>query len=756
MNDKDKLGFCAKLSLCLSVGLVSASPAHAQERPRAVLEEIIVTSQKRSESLQDVPISVSSMSADDIAAKRIHGAEDLAMHVPNLQVNSPIGDGLPVFSLRGISMSDFSLSQNSPIATYYDEVYKGTWAIMGLGMYDLERIEVLKGPQGTLYGKNTTGGAVNLIARKPEFDTNGYVNFGYGRYSHRTVEGAYETPLSDNVAARVAFIYDKSDGYVKNKYPGKKDLNDQDQYGVRATLRYQPTEAVDIVFRGSTSRQDSAGFAISAEPGPQGVGGPMYEDFGLSGDFRKGLGKREISSPSDTRRELRSHAASLHADIDLNDELTLTSITSWDKGEIEFDEDADGTPLMVIEGSNYADVKQITQDFRLTSSFVGPLNFIVGAYYSKEDLNAVTTNTYFSDLDVDGNGVIDGDDCAHDDQFFLACEYGNSFDQEKISYAFYSDLTYELSDKTTLRGGLRYTKDKLRLDDFIARLSSVDSVPIVNTIPGGPLDATTSRRTSDNNVSGKIGIDYRISDDVMVYGNYSRGYRSAAFNAQAFAMPEELTIAEPEDVDAYEIGLKGEFFDRKLRFNAALFRYDYKNQQVLNVSPDTHAQVLISLPKSEITGAEFDLTYMATSNLVLALSGGFLDTEVKEGEAEGVNVKGNKLLSSPSKNFTGSIDWSFPVLGWGSADFRIDASYVSDFHHDLVNSRAATQDSYTLANSQIRFMPNDEKYALTLWVKNLTDRFYAPTRYDVLEVAGYVYRHVNRPRTYGVTFSVDF
>jgi len=756
------------MSVCsAAVGIVSQQ-AHANTE-RYALEEVVVTAQKRSESLQDVPISVSSFTADDIKVKRIRAAEDLAMHIPNLQVTTPIGDGVPVFSLRGISMSDFSLAQSSPIATYYDEVHKGTWAIQGLTMYDLERVEVLKGPQGTLYGKNTTGGAVNLITRKPEFETNGYLDLSYGRFNHHSAEGAYETPLTDKLAARVAFTYEKADGYVKNRHPEGKDLNDTDQYGLRTTLRYQPTDAVDLVLRGSLSSQKSDGFGAPPGLGPigedglpvfGGVGGPIYELFGLSGDMREGLtSRRELSSPLyNSRRDLKSHAVSFHADINLNDSLTFTSITSWDKGEIKFAEDADGTPLMVMEARNYGEVSQLTQDFRLTSDNDGPLNFILGAYYSTEDVENWTDNIYFGDIDVNGDGTINGDDCI-EGGLFIACEYHNSFDQEKISYAAYSDVTYELSERVTLRGGLRYTHDKLKLKDFMAQIRSVDSVPLFNSIPGnyeGPLDATTTLRGTDEDVSGKIGIDYRISDDVMVYANYGRGYRSAAFNAQAFALPEELTVASPENVNSYEVGFKGELFDRRVRLNAAVFHYDYRNQQVLNVNPATQASILVSLPRSEITGAEFELVYMATENLLLSLSGGFLDTEIKKGEASGVDVAGNELMSAPETNLSGALDWSFPLAGWGSADFRVDASYVSDYHYDLVNSPAATQDGYTMVNSQVRFQPHDEKYSLTLWVKNLTDRTYSPVTYDVLEITGTVYRQVNRPRTYGITVGMTF
>lgn len=720
----------------------------------STLEEIVVTSQKRRESLQDVPVSVTALSGEELVARQIRTAEDLVMGVPNLQVISPLGEGMPVFSLRGISMSDYSLNQNSPIAVYYDEVYKGNWAIQGIGMFDLERVEVLKGPQGTLYGRNTTGGAVNLISRKPSGEPGGYLSLGYGNYEHYMADGAYEAVLTDNLGVRVAFAYDRADGHMKTRDPGRPDLNDTNQYGVRGTVRYQPSDAVDVIVGAFISGQKPEGRSISAVPGPVGVGGPVYNEFGLPGDFRDNLRRREFSSQLDTYREFRNHAVFAKADFQLNEALTLTSITSWDKGKIDFNEDSDGTALITGDAYYFGETRQVSQDLRLTSDNAGPFNFIVGAYYSREDLENRTDLLFVGDLDLNADGAVDAQDCL--DNFFIACGFGNSFDQEKTSYALYTDLTYQLTDTLILRGGLRYTHDKGKLTDFSAHLKAPDGTPLLNIIPANydfPLDATTGRDFRDDNLSGKVGIDYAWAQDVMVYASYSKGYRAAAFNAQAFFAPEELNVADPEEVDAFELGFKSELLGRRLRLNGAAFLYRYDNQQVLDVNPLTAAQLLVNLPESEIVGAELDMKFQLAGNLVLSAGLGYLDTEIKKGSSNGVDVSGNKLQAAPTWSFSGAIDWSVDFAGW-SADARLDVAYRSEYHYDLPNSVAATEEGYTVLNSQIRFYPVDDAYGVTLWVKNLTDTFYSPAKYDVLPSFGYIYRQVNAPRTYGV--SVDF
>ena len=734
-----------------------AEPTAPERENSPVIEEIVVTAQRRTEDVQNVPIAMSVLTGEQLGAQGIRRAEDLGIGVPNLQISQPLGQGLPVFSLRGVSMSDYSLSQNGPIAVYYDEVYKGNWAIMGVGFFDLERVEVLKGPQGTLYGKNTTGGAINLIARRPQFETGGSLSAGYGNYDHYSAEGALEVALSETLGARVAFTMDRADGTVENAYPGAPDASSTRQHGIRASLRFNPSENLDLTLRASTSLQNPWNYGIPATPGPDGIGAPVYNLFGIPGDFRTGLDRREIETPDIRKQDFRTNAIAANADIRLGETITLTSITSWDEGTMELGEDGEGTPLEMGFNSYYGKTTQVTQDLRLTSDFDGPFNFIVGAFYGDEEISNHTDLRFFMDIDVNDDGGIDAQDCL-DGGFFIACNYYNRFRQKKTSIAAYSDLRYELTDTVTLRGGLRYTQDKGELRDFLAQLRAPDRTPLFNVIPGSDTDlsATSSMDFDDDNVSGKLGVDYALSDDAMLYASYSRGYRGAAFNAQAFFSPDELSIAEPEEIQAVEAGFKSELFGRRVRFNGSAFWYEYENQQVLDVDPDTLVQSLVNLPKSRIVGVELDLQARVTDALGFSAAVGYTDSEVREGSSQGIDISGNRLISAPSFTVSTAVDWSIPLGQWGAADARVDAAYASKQYYDLLNRASTAQDAYWLMNSRIRLHPEDDRYGVALWVKNLTNTFYRTGRYDAMDGFGYIYNHVNEPRTYGVTVDVRF
>lgn len=721
------------------------------------LAEIVVTAQKRQESLQAVPVSITAMSGSELAKRQIRGVDDLVTSVANLQVNTPLGEGVPVFSLRGVTMSDIGLAQNGPVAVYYDEVYKGNFAIMGLGMFDLERVEVLKGPQGTLYGKNTTGGAVNMITRKPTFDTQAQFSLGYGNYNRIMSDGAVEAALSPSLGLRVAYTFERADGWTKNRYPGARDLDSTRQYGVRASLRYRPNDAVDITIRAATTLQNPDDYAVYAIPGKNGIGYPIYSLFGMPATTREGLGRREVRIPKVSRRHFRTYAVAANADFRLGDDLTLTSITSWDRGTIHFSEDSDGSESNDSIVTYGGKTEQITQDLRLTSDFSGPFNFILGAYYSVEKLKNETTLDFYHDVDVNGDGKIDGQDCL-DGGGFIACTIYNRFNQKKTSIALYSDFRYNINDQLTFRGGLRYTNDKGDLTGFRAQLFSVDGTPLANIIPGSATDlyATTSRHFKIDNLSGKIGLDYKPSKNALIYASYSIGYRGSSFNSQAFFSPGELTTVKPETLRAAEIGFKTDWFDHKVRLNGSAFWYSYINQQTLRVDPNTALQLLINLPKARIRGAELDLQVRPTSRLTLSAGIGLLETRVLKGIGPENEFRGNKLISAPRFTLTSSADWTMPVGAWGAADLRVDLAHSSGQNYDLANSPAAYEKAFTVANARMRLHPEGDRFGVALWAKNLTNTYYRTNRVDVLEGFGYIYTHVNEPRTYGVTLDARF
>ena len=731
-----RISHIALLLLCGSAATLAQAQTALQDAAteESDANEIIVTATKRAESIQDIPLAVSALTGAALSKSRVTQVDELVTRMPNLQLSSTVGDNTPIFSLRGVSMFDYSLNQSSPVATYYDEVYKGNFAFLGVAMYDLERVEVLRGPQGTLYGKNTTGGAVNLISKAPELgETSGYANVGYGNYNRIDANAAINLPLGDKAALRIAATYSNADGWFKNVVPGQPDLASVREYGIRAALRFEPADGIDITLRGSTSYQNPRNYGIYAQP---------------EAVNRPGLEEREIAANVTERRRARTYSLSLTANVDITDALTVTSITAWDKGSLNFFEDTDGQAIQLLEIPYNDRATQFAQDLRLTSDFDGPFNFILGGFFHRENVFNETTFQIATDVDSDGLPGVTANDCAIG--LPLGCLFDNSFDQLKKSYAVYSDANFAITDALTLRGGLRFTHDTGQQTDFRADAFGPDRVLVANLIPLSNLFYKT------DNLSGKIGLDYKFESGQMVYANYSRGYRANSFNAQAFFDPSELSVAKPETIDAFEVGLKSQFADRRVTLNLAGFYYKYSNQQFLNIDPITAAQTLLNLPRSRIFGAEAELVARATDQLTLRASMGLLDSEIKQGSVSGNNVAGNKLANAPSLSFNLGFDATVMDGNSGKLSFHGDLSYAGAQFFEVLNIARLEQGAYALLGGHIDWESPDGRWNASVWGKNLTNKFYFTSRVDLLAGFGFDYTHISAPRTFGVTVGTKF
>ncbi|MBO9695165.1 MAG: TonB-dependent receptor [Sphingopyxis sp.] len=726
------------------------------------VEDIVVTAQRRPERLQDVPVSVTALSGDTMAKQRIISASDLANVVPNLQSVSTVGDTTPIFALRGISMSDYSANQASPVATYYDEVYKGNFALLGVALYDLERVEVLRGPQGTLYGKNTTGGAVNLISAKPQFATSGALSAGYGNFNRFESSGFVNTALGEKVAARLAFTFARADGKLRNVSAGQGDLDAVREYGARLSLRYEPSPDAEFILRLSTSLQNPDNYGVIAEPGPFGIGGGVYAALNaadpvlnpLTDDFRTGLGRRELASDFTPKRRNRAYAAALTSSVRLSGGLQLVSVSSWDRGTLLSEEDTDGSALKALAITYRDRAEQVTQDVRLVGDGNGPVKYTLGGFFSYEKVFNATDLSAYQDIDFNLDGALDFNDCLAAGPL-AGCRLSNSFYQKRWSWAAYADASYDLGGGFRLRGGLRYSHDRGRQYDVRSIISGSDGVPLANLIPGDPvdLDATTSQRFSKGNISGKIGIDY-LTGGNLLYASYSRGYRAGSFAAQAFFAPSELTIARPEKVDSFEAGFKLDLLGRKLRLNGAGFYYRYRDQQFIDVNPDG-TQVLLNLPRSRIFGAEVELVAKPSRSLSVSASLGLLDSKIIEGVVQGQSVAGNRLANAPALSLSGAIDWDALSNDAGTLSLHVDSNYVSRQEYDALNSPALSQGGYGLLGARVAFRTADDRLGIALWGKNLTDHYYFTSRIAIGSI-GFNYNHVGAPRTYGVTLDAKF
>ena len=705
--------------------------------------EIVVTATKRAESLQSVPISVSAIGGDTLSKSRTTSVDELVSKVPNLQLSSTVGDNTPIFSLRGVSMSDYSLNQSSPVATYYDEVYKGNFALLGVSIYDLERVEVLRGPQGTLYGKNTTGGAVNLISKDAKLgETSGYVNAGYGNYNRLDASGAINLALADNLAIRVAATLSRADGWFRNVLPGQPNLNGTKEYGLRGTIHYEPTDRLKLVLKASTSYQNPQNYGIYAQDAAsQRIGG---------------LSTYQIASDVSIPRRARTEAVALTINYKLSDALALTSISSYDHGTLFFTEDTDGQSNKELEIPYGDRASQFAQDLRLTSDTHGPFDFILGLYYAREKVFNSNSFQIANDLasggDLNGDGVVNYRDCQLGAAAgtFVACKVENRFDQSKTTYAAYSDLKYHLTSALTLRGGLRYTHDTGAQTNLQSNVYGPDNVFVQNNIP------VTNINYSTNNLSGKIGLDYKLSGGNLLYASVSKGYRAPSFNAQAFFQPSEVSVAAAEKVTAYEVGAKTRWLDRRVTLNLAGFYYDYRNQQFLNIDPTSGAQTLLNLPKSRIYGGEAELNAHVSDAVQLHAGLGLLSTKIVQGSVSGIDVAGHKLANAPSLTFNFGPDITLASGTFGKISVHPAVAYQSGQFFEVINEPILKQNGYALLDGHLDYETANGRFSASAWVKNAGQQSYFTSRVDLLAGFGFIYNHIGSPRMYGGSLGYKF
>ena len=453
----------------------------------------------------------------------------------------------------------------------------------------------------------------------------------------------------------------------------------------------------------------------------------------------------------------------------MTDHFTVTSITSWDEGSLFVPEDTDGSPPQALEIDYDNDARQIGEDFRVTSTLPGRFNFIAGAYVGKDTVEGSTELRFFNDLDVNFDGARDAFDCVDslqtlstpdpsDDLFPVGCRAGNTFDQERKNWALYTDATYEITDSTKLGAGVRYTKDQGKLESFSAQIRGSDGTVLANTIPGDPsdLDASTQRRFDDSEVTGKLGLEHTTGSGALLFLNLSRGYRSSAFNSQAFFDPSELTVVEPESIDSIEVGAKTEWLDRRLGLNVSAFRYKYSDQQLLDVDPVTALQFLVNIDESTIDGAELELTSRPVDALSLRAGLAWLDAKIDSATLRGTDLAGNTLPLAPEFSANAAADWEIGLGDAFTLGLHVDASYSDGQFFESFNVSRLKQDSYALANARIALRTSDERWEVAAWGKNLTDEFYVTSAIDLIDSFGFDYFHVGAPRTFGLDATVRF
>jgi iron complex outermembrane receptor protein len=741
--------------------LAIAAPGYAQseappEEETTGLADIVVMAQKRSENIQKVPIAISAISGEALGEQGIRNVNSIVGQVPSMAITTPYGDAIPTFSLRGISAVDYSQNQSGPIALYVDEVYKGPPALTSMQIFDVDRIEVLRGPQGTLYGKNTTGGAVNIYTRQPDLNDgfSGNLTLGYGRFNRRTANGGANIPIvTDTIAARLAFTATKARGFVKNRLPGNADQGGIDDWAVRASVAIRPADNLDVTLRYTRSKSSPSGYGPIADGiGAGGIGLPGTPDL-QTGYTRDGLGFFENESDRTGRLRVRNQSAAARINWSISDSVDFTSLTSFDKGSFVAEEDADGSPFNILHLDYQSEAKAFSQDLRLASAGSGPLTWLVGAYYNRDRIRSYQIYRYFYEF----AGSVTGDpeaDCLN--SFLIGCRAENDFQQVRKSFAGYAQGTYRFDNGLSITAGLRYTKDDNRLDYYHANLGYVD--PASGQEVAGSLvtiSAPPVSRLRNHNFSGKIGAAYEFSSGTLAYANFSRGYRGGSFNGVAFFDPSEVTVAKPEKLDAYEVGLKTQAFDRRLRLNIAGFHYSYINQQFIDITP-SFLQILYNAPRSTLWGGEVEVLVRPVEPLTLRLGGSYLNAKFKEIELSGIDLSGNRMLLAPKWTLAGGLDWSIVDGSAGSLKLHTDSRYSSKFYFEAFNVSGLEQKSYWVHDARLTFTTANKAVAVSGWVRNLANEKYRVYRSNLAGTFNYNYGQRGRPREYGVELTYQF
>ena len=729
--------------------LFLSGEAHAEAAAAdGEVQEVVVTAQRREQSLLSVPLAVSAVAGEQLAEKGVVRSSDLATVVPNLSVNSAYGDTQPNFSLRGVSVAnEYNANQASPVGVYVDDAYLASRTSHGQQLYDLERVEVLRGPQGTLYGRNTTGGAINFITRKPKLDgQDGYVSLGYGDQDTFEAQAAYEATLAPGVAgARLAVSYKKGDGRIDNVFPGGRDPNSSDSLAGRLTLRARPVDALDVTLKLYGARDRPTQAAV------HGIGVGANGANPITGYTRAGLDFYEVDQDKIGRNAVDGYGALLRVDYHLSDAVTLSSLSSYDAGKQRLGQDADGSPLQVLQIDWGSKFNQVNQELRL--AYAGErLNLQTGVYYGRDRIKTHNNFQFFFLL----KGIAPFDPTLTSSGFFIGQEY----QQTRKSAAAFAQGDYRFDDHWSVTLGLRYTKDKAEYADGRAYIGDYEFTPIISTIPTpGPYDPTAvlpTRKNDDSAVTGRAALTYTFDSGRIVYASYSRGYRAGAFNGSGYLSPAQIVYVQPEKVDAFEVGAKGRFFANTTSIAAAAFYYDYADQQVQEVVGPV--AFLRNGGKSTIKGLEVEFDSRITADFRLNGALGLLDTEYKDLVLSGVSLKGNELPFAPKTTAVVGFDWTVahPAGGELSLDANLAYSsrqWFSPFNDKNGNGRLQ-QDGFARVNAGATW--THDRLSVRVAANNLFDKKYYVYGLDLRSSFGYDFLVPGAPRSISATVRYGF
>ncbi|MCG7531108.1 TonB-dependent receptor [Psychrobium sp. MM17-31] len=696
----------------------------AKQTEKRKIETISVTAQKRVESVQDIPIAITAFSGDRLVESGIENSLDLQMIDPALVITTNTVAAQPY--LRGVGTDIFTPGAESSIATFVDDVYVSRTTSALQDFLDIERVDVVKGPQGVLFGRNAVGGAINVYSNKPTEDLEAKLSATIGNFNKRRLEGMVNVPLvEDKVFWRFAALSSQRDGYSHNLHTGK-DVDDDDVFSFRTHLRVDVTDDFTLTFSANHTKEDSTrNLAIHVD------------DYGISpasaADKRIVKDKHDVSLNEDSYLDSEISGYSMTANVDF-DSVSFKSITAYRESDVVEHLDLDGTELNYLSNTPMFTSEVLTQEFQLVSNTGGDLDWVVGAFFLSEEATQqlnIALKFVPDAFKIQPDGLVETD-----------------------AYALFGNVKYHINDEWAISGGIRYNNDERKIDFVQNSVLLADN----SIIDGQTLAHTNSKKF--NSTTPRLVVEYTPEQDLMFYGSASRGYKAGGFNTNVY---QEESFA-PEYVWAYEAGMKSTIWDGSARINGAAFYYDYTDMQLNSIPPGSSTgtfQVVYNAAAATVQGIELNTTFVPNDDWEYGINLQLLDAQFDDFVAENpnepaageVNRSGERMPRAPevSLSFTSKYIW---LIGERALTWHVDARYESDQYLDVFQDDLVQRDSNVVINTRLNYEINDDM-TVSAWVRNLTDEEVVQSSIRADNLIGTANFYAP-PRTFGLTLDWSF
>ena len=769
------------VSAMLATGLMLtvSPPVIAAE---AILEEVFVTAQKREQSLNDIGVSATAFAGDQLKELGVDQPVNLGAMTPGLITVNATSGSTPIFAIRGIGLDDFNANNTSGVGVYTDEIFASSPLYLNGQLFDVERVEVLKGPQGTLYGKNTTGGAINIINHKPTDEPEGYVEAGYSRFQTFEFIGVASGPLGDSVRGRLSVNYVNSNEGWQTDVATGEEYGFQDRFAVRGQVAFDIGDKGEALIRAYYSEDDSKPFS----PDSEGIGDALFlPEFNvLNSPEDPSLVKVGLY---DVDRTEEGSGVALIVDYGF-ERFDFKSITAVDKYDRLIHDNYDGSAPALVDTTLNNDLEQWSQEFRLVGNTSGAFSWITGINISHEEVKSLdSVDASFLVTDSVFFGVLDPADVLAQGLDVFAADYTQKTD----SWGVYLHTETELNEKLTLIAGARYSNDDRSFNGFSTETFYGEVLPV----------AYMNESNEEDAVTGKIGLDWLVNDDFLLFGNVATSYKSGTYYAGGGLDATAWSYVNPEDILSFEMGFKWTLLEGSMQLNGSVFKMDYEDRQsLISYVADDYSNfvallpvvdvTLINIPESTSEGFEFDLNWVPAEGWIIQAGIAYLDSKVTKvpGEAELRGINPDPSVNDDATgdlNFNGIIDdgeiafvdalaapmetgttlsqapeWSYNAMaayefGVGDGLYgRVQGSYSwMDRQFSQLADPNALADAVSGFNAQLSIGADDGVWMATLWGRNIFDE-----DADTYSFTGFAGRTVYRqmPATYGITLRYQY